>query len=92
MDPASYTDTYHVTDLADMTITFLWKQNNSQLVPHILRSYCFVAEVTFNDNLTGKMLDTEHFSVIIDWLASSEAIALSLQNCKLLTVNKFHIT
>ena len=26
------------------------------------------------------------------WLASSEAIVLSLQNCKLPTVNKFHIT
>ena len=26
------------------------------------------------------------------WLASSEAIVLSLGNCKLPTVNKFHIT
>ena len=63
MHPVSHTNTHHITDLVnhgmvqntktwisrEWNITFLWNKNsNPCLILHILRSYRFVVEITFN--------------------------------------------
>ena len=88
MHPISCTNTHHdITDLVshgiswEWNITFLWNKKilNLCIRWHILRSYHFVAEVTFKEKSYLKMLGLS-FSAKWDWFSVALSLKLPLSN------------
>ena len=72
---------YKSLDISRMEHNFSMKKINLCLRWHILRSYCFVVEITFKRDFICELLDTD--MILFHWLANLYCFVPLIEVCQL---------